>query len=97
MGVVFGDLTTRPLYPLQTVLEPAGGHFTAENALGILPLIAWTLIPTVSIKYCLFVMRTDNHGEAGVLTPMSLIGADRPGCKTAVFTFMGLAVAPPHH
>jgi KUP system potassium uptake protein len=76
LGVVYGDLGTSPLYTLQTVVSAAGGHFTAESALGILSLIVWTLIITASIKYCLFVMRADNHGEGGILALMSLVGAN---------------------
>jgi KUP system potassium uptake protein len=35
------------------------------------------LIITISIKYCLFVMRADNRGEGGILALMSLVGANR--------------------
>ncbi len=90
LGIVFGDLGTSPLYTLQTVVGAAGGHFTQASALGILSLIFWTLIITISIKYCLFVMRADNHGEGGILALMSLVGADRLSGKGAVLTVMGL-------
>lgn len=53
-----------------------GGRFTPSAALGSLSLIVWTLIVTISVKYCLFVMRADNHGEGGILALMSLIGAN---------------------
>ena len=76
LGVVYGDLGTSPLYALQTVVQATGGRFTAESALGILSLIVWTLIITVSIKYYLFVMRADNNGEGGILALMSLVGAN---------------------
>ncbi|HEY4968400.1 MAG TPA: KUP/HAK/KT family potassium transporter [Steroidobacteraceae bacterium] len=90
LGVVFGDLGTSPLYTLQTVVQATGGHFTPQSALGVLSLIVWTLIITISIKYCLFVMRADNHGEGGILALMSLIGANgfRPGFR--LLTGMGL-------
>jgi KUP system potassium uptake protein len=90
LGVVFGDLGTSPLYTLQTVVGATGGHFTTASAMGILSLIVWTLIITVSVKYCLFVMRADNHGEGGILALMSLVGADALHGKTLVFTAMGL-------
>ena len=76
LGIVYGDLGTSPLYTLQTVVEATGGRFTAESAMGVLSLIVWTLIITISIKYCLFVMRADNHGEGGILALMSLVGAN---------------------
>jgi KUP system potassium uptake protein len=85
LGIVFGDLGTSPLYTLQTVVQAAGGHFTPESALGVLSLIVWTLILTVSVKYCLFVMRADNRGEGGILALMLLDGATgfRPGMRVA--------------
>jgi KUP system potassium uptake protein len=90
LGVVFGDLGTSPLYTLQTVVQATGGQFTPQSALGILSLIVWTLIVTISIKYCLFVMRADNRGEGGILALMSLIGANgfTPGFR--LLTGMGL-------
>ena len=88
LGVVFGDLGTSPLYTLQTVVQAMDGQVTREGALGALSLIVWTLIITISIKYCLFVMRADNKGEGGILALMSLIGANGPGLKA--FTVMGL-------
>jgi KUP system potassium uptake protein len=90
LGVVFGDLGTSPLYTLQTVVQAAGGHFTPESALGILSLIVWTLIVTISIKYCVFVMRADNRGEGGILALMSLVGANSFAPKFRLLTGMGL-------
>ncbi len=45
---------------------------------------------SISVKYCLFVMRADNRGEGGILALMSLIGANSfaPGVK--ILTGMGL-------
>jgi KUP system potassium uptake protein len=90
LGIVFGDLGTSPLYTLQTVVQAAGGHFTPESALGVLSLIVWTLLVTISVKYCLFVMRADNRGEGGILALMLLDGATgfRPGMRVA--TLAGL-------
>jgi KUP system potassium uptake protein len=90
LGIVYGDLGTSPLYTLQTVVEAMGGRFTPESALGILSLIVWTLIITVSIKYCLFVMRADNHGEGGILALMSLVGANGFVGRGKILAVMGL-------
>ena len=89
LGIVYGDIGTSPLYTLQTVAQAVGGPLLAEAALGSLSLIFWALLITISVKYCLFVMRADNHGEGGILALMSLIGASwaRP---TRVFVVMGL-------
>ncbi|HMD72998.1 MAG TPA: KUP/HAK/KT family potassium transporter [Steroidobacteraceae bacterium] len=90
LGVVFGDLGTSPLYTLQTIVEAMNGRFTLEDAVGVLSLIVWTLIVTISVKYCQFVMRADNHGEGGILALMSLIGVNgfTPGLR--ILTSMGL-------
>ena len=93
LGIVYGDLGTSPLYTLQTVVQAMGGRFTPESALGVLSLIVWTLILTVSIKYCLFVMRADNHGEGGILALMSLVGANTLAGRTRILTAMGLVGA----
>ena len=90
LGVVYGDLGTSPLYTLQTVVNSTGGHFTPHSALAILSLIIWALILTVSIKYCVFVMRADNRGEGGILALMSLIGAESLKGRMALLTTMGL-------
>ncbi len=93
LGIVFGDLGTSPLYTLQTVVQATGGHFTPASALGILSLLFWTLIITVTIKYCLFVMRADNKGEGGILALMALVGANEIKGRHAIFAVMGLAGA----
>jgi KUP system potassium uptake protein len=75
LGIVYGDLGTSPLYTLQTIMKILGDQFTPEAALGSLSLIFWALIITISIKYCLLVMRADNHGEGGILALMTLTSA----------------------
>src|SRR5712675_1793238 len=75
LGIVYGDLGTSPLYTLQTIVHIMGDQFTPEAALGSLSLIVWSLIVTISLKYCLFVMRADNHGEGGILALMTMTGA----------------------
>ncbi len=67
LGVVFGDLGTSPLYTFQAITKAVGGHLDPATAMGCLSLIVWALIVTVSIKYCVLVMRADNHGEGGIL------------------------------
>ena len=73
LGVVYGDIGTSPLYALRECF--AGTHpvdVTPANVLGVLSLIVWSLIITVSVKYLLFVMRADNQGEGGILALMAL-------------------------
>jgi KUP system potassium uptake protein len=90
LGIVYGDLGTSPLYTLQTVVQAVGGRFTTDSALGILSLIFWTLIITVSVKYCVLVMRADNHGAGGIMALMSLVGATSFRRGARVLTVMGL-------
>jgi KUP system potassium uptake protein len=76
LGVVFGDIGTSPLYALRECFS--GIHaipVTPLNVLGVLSLIFWSLIVTVSIKYLLFVMRADNGGEGGILALVALVRA----------------------
>src|SRR5712675_2596756 len=75
LGIVYGDLGTSPLYTLQTIVRIMGDQFTSDAALGSLSLIFWALILTISIKYCFFVMRADNHGEGGILALMTMTDA----------------------
>ena len=89
LGIVYGDLGTSPLYTYQTIVGTVGGHPTAAEAIGLLSLVVWSLILTVSIKYCLLVMRADNHGEGGIMALMALV-TRRVGRGTIVLTLMGL-------
>jgi KUP system potassium uptake protein len=66
-----------------------GDQFTPKAALGSLSLIFWALIITISIKYCLFVMRADNQGEGGILALTTMTGAHWAGRGRALI-IMGL-------
>lgn len=77
LGVVFGDIGTSPLYAFRETFTVGNLEVTDQNVLGILSLIFWSLVVVVSIKYLVFVMRADNHGEGGVLALTAL--AVRPG------------------
>jgi KUP system potassium uptake protein len=88
LGIVYGDLGTSPLYTLQAIVSLTGGRFSSAAALGSLSLIFWTLIITISVKYCLFVMRADNHGEGGILALMSITDAN--WAKGRILLVMGL-------
>ena len=73
LGVVYGDIGTSPLYAMRAAV----GHFEdggveAWEILGLLSLIIWSLILTVTVKYVVFILRADNRGEGGVLALMAL-------------------------
>lgn len=74
LGVVFGDIGTSPLYALRECFT--GPHpipATVGNVLGILSLIFWALVLTISIQYLGIVLRADNRGEGGILSLMALL------------------------
>jgi KUP system potassium uptake protein len=89
LGIVYGDLGTSPLYTYQTIIGTVGGTPSPEDVLGLLSLVVWSLIVTVSIKYCIFVMRADNDGEGGILALMALVTA-KPGRGSAALIVAGL-------
>lgn len=88
LGIVYGDLGTSPLYTYQAMVGTVGGKPDVATALGLLSLVVWALILTVSIKYCLVVMRADNHGEGGILALMAIVASDTR--KLGLLTIMGL-------
>jgi KUP system potassium uptake protein len=74
LGVVYGDIGTSPLYALRECFKPEYGiSATPDNVYGVLSLIVWALTFVVSIKYIVYVMRADNHGEGGILAMLALI------------------------
>src|SRR5439155_23598785 len=91
LGIVFGDIGTSPLYALRECF--AGSHaiaVTPDNVLGVLSLIVWSLVITVSIKYLLFVMQADNGGEGGILALVALVRARPGGRGTPALVAVGL-------
>ena len=81
LGVVYGDIGTSPLYAVRECFHgPHAVAMSPTNILGVLSLIFWSLILVISIKYLLYVMRADHHGEGGILALMALAcPADRRG------------------
>ncbi len=92
LGVVYGDIGTSPIYALRECFH--GSHPfppTEANVLGVLSLIFWALMIIISLKYLLFVMRADNHGEGGILALLALLAPWRDHSrKGRVLLFVGL-------
>jgi KUP system potassium uptake protein len=83
LGIVYGDIGTSPLYALKASLS----HFTGPGIgngeiLGVLSLIFWALVLTVTVKYVLLVMRADNNGEGGILALMAVAQRGCTGQRT---------------
>ncbi|MFZ1679630.1 MAG: potassium transporter Kup [Rhizobiaceae bacterium] len=74
MGVVYGDIGTSPLYALREALRAVSHDTapTAEQVIGVLSIILWSLTLIVTAKYVGFVLRADNRGEGGTLSIMTL-------------------------
>ena len=74
LGIVYGDIGTSPLYSLRECFHGEHGMPPSHgNVLGVLSLVFWVLIVTISIKYLVFVMRADNRGEGGILALLALV------------------------
>jgi KUP system potassium uptake protein len=74
LGVVFGDIGTSPLYTLKECLHAAGGaKASVEDLYGILSLMFWALVLVVTVKYLVFVMRADHHGEGGIFALLAIV------------------------
>jgi KUP system potassium uptake protein len=77
LGVVYGDIGTSPLYAVrQSLIE--FGETTEQSILGVISLIAWSLLLVVTVKYVFVIMRADNRGEGGLLALTALALRNTP-------------------
>jgi KUP system potassium uptake protein len=91
IGVVYGDIGTSPLYAFREALSAAmggTGHVTREAVLGVLSLMVWALVVTVTIKYVLILLRADNNGEGGTLS-LTALASRALGRRTTVIVALG--------
>jgi len=93
LGVVFGDIGTSPLYAVKETFGHAHGiPLDAENILGGLSVIFWSLMSVVSLKYVVLIMRADNRGEGGIMALLALASSaikDLPQWRTPL-TLIGV-------
>ena len=84
VGVVYGDIGTGPLYAFhEAAIAASDGHSIARaTVLGVLSLILWALIVTVTLKYVLILLRADNNGEGGTLS-LTALASRALGPRTA--------------
>ena len=95
IGVVYGDIGTSPLYTIKAIFGEQGIAASADNILGALSLIFWSLVVVVSLKYLLFILRADNRGEGGIVALLALAQRSArkvPRLRLAIIV-MGLAGA----
>ncbi len=93
LGIVYGDIGTSPLYSLRECFH--GEHAieaTSDNILGVLSLIFLSLIIVISVKYLVFVLRADNHGEGGILSLAALTTPIKPSRRSEKWILIALGV-----
>lgn len=74
LGVVYGDLSTSPLYVYKsTFAEDIEHSDTNEEIYGVLSFVFWTLTLVPLLKYVFIVLRADDNGEGGTFALYSLI------------------------
>ena len=74
LGVVFGDISTSPIYAIRECFHGQYGiDVSHANVMGILSLMFWALVLIVGLKYLTFVFRANNHGEGGEIALIALI------------------------
>ncbi|KAI4375320.1 hypothetical protein MLD38_013203 [Melastoma candidum] len=74
LGVVYGDLSTSPLYVYKsTFAEDITHSETNEEIYGVLSFVFWTLTLIPLIKYVFIVLRADDNGEGGTFALYSLL------------------------
>lgn len=97
LGVVFGDIGTSPIYTIQTLFSPDDPHpvpLSAENLLGLVSLIFWSVTLVVTVLYVGVVLRADNDGEGGIMSLITLLGRrGRDGSRLPPRVVTALAAA----
>jgi KUP system potassium uptake protein len=91
VGVVYGDIGTSPLYAFREAAMAASQDHpvTRGIVLGVLSLILWALIVTVTLKYVLILLRADNNGEGGTLS-LTALASRAIGRRTAFVFIVGV-------
>lgn len=89
LGVVYGDLSTSPLYVYKsTFAEDIEHSQTNEEIYGVLSFVFWTLTLVPLIKYVFIVLLADDNGEGGTFALYSLLCrharlSSLPNCQLA--------------
>ncbi|KAG5233070.1 hypothetical protein OIU77_004509 [Salix suchowensis] len=74
LGVVYGDLSTSPLYVYKSTFADDIQHSdTNEEIFGVLSFVFWTLTLVPLFKYVFVVLRADDNGEGGTFALYSLL------------------------
>ncbi|XP_021822984.1 potassium transporter 4 [Prunus avium] len=83
LGVVYGDLSTSPLYVYtSTFTGKLQNHNNEEVIFGAFSLIFWTLTLIPLLKYVFILLSADDNGEGGTFALYSLL------CRHAKFSLL---------
>ncbi|XP_009626757.1 potassium transporter 4-like isoform X1 [Nicotiana tomentosiformis] len=83
LGVVYGDLSTSPLYVYRSIFDgKLQDYQTPEAIFGAFSLIFWTITLIPLLKYVFFVLSADDNGEGGSFALYSLL------CRHAKFSLL---------
>ncbi|XP_022739219.1 potassium transporter 4-like isoform X2 [Durio zibethinus] len=83
LGVVYGDLSTSPLYVYSsTFIGKLENHQNEEAIFGAFSLIFWTLTLIPLLKYVFILLSADDNGEGGTFALYSLL------CRHAKFSLL---------
>ncbi|KAL5983867.1 Potassium transporter 7 [Asimina triloba] len=73
-GIVYGDLSTSPLYVYKSIFSGKLQYYQNEDAIfGVFSLIFWTLTLIPLLKYVIIVLSADDNGEGGTFALYSLL------------------------
>jgi KUP system potassium uptake protein len=95
IGVVYGDIGTSPLYAMkETFIGPHPLAVDPLHIFGVLSLIFWSLMMTVTVKYVFIAMRADNKGEGGSFALLALLSRHLEGKRwTGGLVMLGVLAA----
>lgn len=83
LGVVYGDLSTSPLYVYSSAFSGRlDGKESEETIFGAFSLIFWTFTLIPLLKYIFIVLSADDNGEGGTFALYSLL------CRHAKFSLL---------
>ncbi|CAD6222659.1 unnamed protein product [Miscanthus lutarioriparius] len=82
-GVVYGDLSTSPLYVYRNSLSGRlNGYLDETTIFGLFSLVFWTFTLIPLLKYVVIVLSADDNGEGGTFALYSLL------CRHAKFSLL---------
>ncbi|XVF13818.1 hypothetical protein REPUB_Repub09cG0000900 [Reevesia pubescens] len=83
LGVVYGDMSTSPLYVYSsTFIGKLQNHHNEDAIFGAFSLIFWTLTLIPLLKYVFILLSADDNGEGGTFALYSLL------CRHAKFSLL---------